>query len=88
MPITINGIRISVSQIPGNATKKAVVTLAPTATPRIVRMPSLSGLMTESFTPKRAASKQANIGPNSQGSGICSHKNASTPVRLIRWVMR
>ena len=69
MASTITGISTSVGHIAPMDTSKETVKVAPTATPRMVRMPSPSILLPRIGTPASEAIRQARIGPSSQGKG-------------------
>jgi hypothetical protein len=84
--MTITGINSSVVQMDGNEMKNAHVTVAPTATPKMVRIPSPNSLTVRSLIPQSAAIKQLIIGPNNHGKGSANQRNISAPVRLIKWV--
>jgi hypothetical protein len=81
--ITVIGIKIRVFQKPGSARRKLRVTVAPTATPKIVRIASLKIFIEYKLMPISAASKQLNSGPNNHGSGSSNHKKIAAPVRHI-----
>ena len=83
MRITIIGIKIKVLQRLGIAVIKAIVTVEPAATPRIVRILSLKIFTLYNFIPRRAAIKQLASGPNNHGSGNLNHKNNNAPVKQI-----
>jgi len=59
------------------------VNVAPTATPKIVRIASLITRLPRIGTPTGAAIRQAMIGPNSQASGKCNQRNMTTPIAAI-----
>ena len=80
------GTIISVDARLGKLVKNEGVTVAPTATPNIVRIPSLRGLYPSNFAPNRAVSKQPNNGPNSHGNGRPRYRNEMAPVKATRWV--
>jgi hypothetical protein len=84
--MTITGINSNVSQIDGTDIKKVHVTVAPTATPKMVRIPSPNSLTVRNCIPQSAAIKQLAIGPNNHGKGSASQRKISAPVRLIKWV--
>ncbi len=80
---TMTGIIKSVGHIPTIEASKTGVNVAPTATPRMVRMVSFNALNPRMGTPISAAIMQAKIGPNSQGKGMFSHRKTATPTRAI-----
>ena len=84
--MTIAGINSNVSQMDGNEIKNVHVTVAPTATPKMVRIPLPNSLTVRSCMPQSAAIKQLVIGPNSHGKGSANQRNINAPVRLIKWV--
>ena len=85
MPIAIVkiGTIIKVGANDGRLMKNAGVTVAPTATPKIVRMPSLRGLYVSNCAPNKAVSKHTNSGPNSHGKGNPKLRNNKAPVMAI-----
>src|SRR5210317_479571 len=84
MDIVRIGTITSVDAMPDNDQKNAGVTAAPTATPKMVRIPLLSGLKANKFAPNSAANNDEKIGPNNHGNGKASIKNTPAPPRAIR----
>ena len=79
MQVVITGINKRVGHIAPIEISNVRENVAPTATPRMLRMASLITLTPRMGTPSNAAIKQAKIGPKSQGSGSCTILNAKTP---------
>jgi hypothetical protein len=73
------GINNIVAQRLDKLSKKATVIVAPTATPKIVRIASFTVLNAINCTPNSAAKRHANNGPKSHGSGILNSKKMLTP---------
>ena len=73
------GTSDSDSAISGMRSATAGVMEAPTATPRTVRMASPISGGALNLTPERAAIRQANMGPKSQGNGRLSAMTPATP---------
>ena len=67
----------------GKLASTAGVNVDPTATPRTVRIPLLTGLSPRSGIPTNAARRHAAIGPRSQGSGMLAALKAQTPTSAI-----
>ena len=86
MATTIKGMKIKVSHKLGIAMTKPIVTVEPAATPKIVRMLSLSSFTVLRRAPERAAIKQPLIGPNNQGSGRWSQRKITAPAKPMQWV--
>ena len=81
------GINNIVAQRSDKLFKKATVIVAPTATPKIVRIASFIGLIADNFMPSRATKRHANNGPKSHGSGMFKSKDTPTPTSAIMWVL-
>ena len=64
--------------------KNAGVTAAPTATPSIVRIPSLKGLKTFQLDLNGAVIKQLVKGPNKHGKGAFNRRKEIAPARAIK----
>ncbi len=79
---------INVGASDGKLRKNAGVIVAPIATPKMVRIPSLSGFHVLSCTPNTAAVRLAKSGPNSHGKGSPSPKKSTAPVMQIKCVFR
>ena len=69
MTATMTGIISNVGHICAMEASRTGVKVAPTARPRMVRIPSFRGLIPLILTPDSAAIRQAAIGPSSQGRG-------------------